>query len=148
MDWVTLHYKDLTKAQWYDITKLRQDVFIVEQQCAYPDIDGKDRNLHHLMAYDAGHLVAYTRLIPLSMSFDGALSIGRVLVDVSARGRGLALELMRRSIIEVRRLFGDEDIVIGAQSHLKNMYQSLGFEKCSDEYLEDGIPHIDMILRK
>jgi ElaA protein len=131
----------------YQILKLRQDVFVVEQDCAFPDIDGIDPEVWHFYGVNNDEVVAYTRLIDTGVSYPNALSIGRVVVAPGARGTGLSYELMERSILEVRKLFGNQDIKIGAQSHLAGMYGKLGFIQSSDEYLEDGIPHITMTLK-
>ncbi|WP_298636187.1 GNAT family N-acetyltransferase [uncultured Umboniibacter sp.] len=147
MEWYCQSFAELSAKHMYQILKLRQDVFVVEQDCAFPDIDGIDPEVWHFYGVDNDEVVAYTRLIDAGISYSAALSIGRVVIVPEARGTGLSYELMERSIIEVRKLFGNHDIKIGAQSHLAGMYGKLGFIQSSDEYLEDGIPHITMTLK-
>ena len=147
MEWYCQSFAELSAKHMYQILKLRQDVFVVEQDCAFPDIDGIDPEVWHFYGVDNDEVVAYTRLIDTEVSYPNALSIGRVVVAPGARGTGLSYELMERSILEVRKLFGNQDIKIGAQSHLAGMYGKLGFIQSSDEYLEDGIPHITMTLK-
>ena len=137
----------LTTGELYTIMALRQEVFVVEQNCPYLDADGKDLLAWHLMARDAGgRLLAYTRLLPEGVSYPGYASIGRVLSAPAARGTGAGREVMRRSIALCRHLFGEIPIKIGAQSYLLEFYSSLGFRSTGEEYLEDGIPHTKMIL--
>jgi len=146
--WLDLGFEELSNRQLFDIVRLRQSVFIIEQECPYPDLDEKDLIAQHLLAYDGDRLVAYTRLLNRSISFEGALSIGRVVVAPSHRGQGLSYQLMARSIERCYELYGNHAIVIGAQAHLERMYAQLGFKVCSDGYLEDGIPHLDMRLEQ
>ncbi|RMA81333.1 GNAT family N-acetyltransferase [Umboniibacter marinipuniceus] len=146
MEWHCQSFAGLSAKHMYQILKLRQDVFVVEQDCAFPDIDGIDPDVWHFYAVDDDEVVAYTRLIDAGISYPGAISIGRVVVAPAARGNGFSYELMDRSILQARTLFGNQPIKIGAQSHLAGMYGKLGFAQSSDEYLEDGIPHIEMTL--
>ena len=126
---------------------LRQEVFVVEQNCPYLDADGKDPDSWHLMGRDAsGKLVCYTRLLPEGLSYPGYVSIGRVVSSPAARGTGAGKTLMRRSIDLCRQLFGNQPIKIGAQSYLLQFYEGFGFCSTGEEYLEDGIPHTKMIL--
>lgn len=126
---------------------LRQEVFIVEQNCPYLDADGKDLYSWHLLARDASNqLVAYTRLLPLGVSYPEYVSIGRVVSAPAARGTGAGREVMQRSIEMCRHLFGSESIKIGAQTYLLRFYESFGFRSTGEEYLEDGIPHTKMVL--
>lgn len=126
---------------------LRQEVFVVEQNCPYLDADGKDPDSWHLMGRDAsGKLVCYTRLLPEGLSYPEYISIGRVVSSPAARGTGAGKTLMRRSIDLCRQLFGNQPIKIGAQSYLLQFYEGFGFRSTGEEYLEDGIPHTKMIL--
>ncbi len=145
LTWTYKSFDELTKLELYTILRLRSEVFIIEQHCNYQDVDGKDLKCHHLMAWDNETLVAYTRIVPPGVSFVEP-SIGRVLSAVTYRGLGIGIELMQNSIAKVYETHGKQQIKIGAQLYLKKFYEDLGFVKCSDQYLEDEIPHIDMIL--
>ncbi len=143
--WYYKHFRNLTTTELYQILQLRCEVFIVEQNCPFQDLDGKDYKCHHLMGFDRAtqQIVAYTRLVPPGISYEEA-SIGRVVTSPSARKAGLGKELMQTSITIVQELYGGMPIKIGAQLYLKGFYESFGFEVCSEIYLEDGIEHIEM----
>ena len=127
--------------------QLRQEVFVVEQNCPYIDADGKDIYAWHLLGRDeTGKLVVSSRLLPTGVSYENYSSIGRVVSNSSVRGKGTGQILMKESIKRLKKLCPNDKIKIGAQSYLKKFYESFGFEKCGDEYEEDGIPHIPMIL--
>ncbi len=145
LNWTYKSFDELTKLELYTILRLRSEVFIIEQHCNYQDVDGKDLKCHHLMAWAGEALVAYTRIVPPGVSFVEP-SIGRVLNAAKYRGLGIGIELMQNSIAKVYQTHGKQQIKIGAQLYLKKFYEDLGFVKCSEEYLEDEIPHIDMIL--
>ena len=126
---------------------LRQEIFVVEQNCPFLDADGKDQAAWHLLARDTeGGLVAYTRLLPKGVSYDGYASIGRVANAQKIRGTGVGKVLMQKSIEWMAQLFPNEPVKIGAQTYLLTFYSSLGFVSTGEEYLEDGIPHTIMIL--
>ena len=142
-----LPFGDLTPFELYDIMALRQEVFAVEQNCAYQDADGRDQDSWHLQARDeAGRLVAYTRLLPKGIAYPDYMSIGRVVNSPSVRGQGIGRLHFEKSIALCRHLFGNEPIKIGAQRYLLAFYESFGFRSTGEEYLEDGIPHVKMIL--
>lgn len=145
--WTTKRFDELTTAELYAILQLRSEVFVVEQNCVYLDIDNKDKKSIHLMAWHGEDLVAYTRLVAPGVSFDEA-SIGRVVTSPRYRGAGIGLELMQKSIEACLKAYQVNTIKIGAQLYLQKFYTGLGFEQCSEPYDEDGIPHIDMILTK
>jgi ElaA protein len=145
LTWAYKSFNELSTIELYTILKLRSEVFIVEQHCNYQDVDGKDLKCHHLMAWDGDNLVAYTRIVPPGVSFTEA-SIGRVLSNSRYRGIGAGITLMEKSIEKVYETHGKRSIRIGAQLYLKKFYESFGFVKDSEEYLEDEIPHIEMIL--
>ncbi|MGF1726306.1 GNAT family N-acetyltransferase [Photobacterium nomapromontoriensis] len=149
MQWQCLSFEQLTTHQLYDLLKLRSDVFVVEQQCAYPDLDNHDRtaDTYHLLGYRNHELVAYLRLLPPETTYP-QISIGRVTTASQARGAGLGHCLLEQGLLTAERLWPGQTIEIGAQSHLQHYYQRYGFEAFSEEYLEDGIPHIDMRLTK
>ncbi|AJY46996.1 GNAT family N-acetyltransferase [Martelella endophytica] len=137
----------LTPGELYAILKLRIDVFVVEQNCPYPELDGKDFDALHLRLIADGAVMAYARVFPPGA--DGAESrIGRVVVSPDHRGRKLGDAVMREAIAACGRIAPDTAIAISAQAHLQRFYGSLGFVAVSAEYLEDGIPHVDMIRQK
>jgi ElaA protein len=140
-----LPFSDLTTQQVYDMLQLRSEVFVVEQDCVYQDIDGHDDKAYHVMFYDKDLLVAYTRILPPGSYFD-ELSIGRVIVKQSHRRQQLGVQLMQSSMDFALELFPETPIKISAQQYLINFYESLGFVILGEGYLEDGIPHIGMIL--
>lgn len=139
-------FAELSVYDLYEIMALRQEVFVVEQDCVFQDADGLDQKGWHLMAKDAaGKLIAYARLLPPGISYDDYPSIGRIVSSPSVRGTGAGRALVQRGIEEVYRLFGKQDIKIGAQTYLLKFYQSFDFQPVGEEYLEDGIPHIAMV---
>jgi len=146
--WKCKAFEQLSSNELYQILYLRQEVFIVEQNCPYLDIDFRDQPAAHLCGYDReGDLIAYSRLLPKGISYPEYNAIGRVITSSKARGKGLGRELMETSIDNTRKLFGNSPIKIGAQNHLRKYYGSLGFEPIGEVYDEDGIPHISMILK-
>lgn len=151
MQWQTKTFNELTLDQLYDALKLRVDVFVVEQCCYYPDLDGEQNQLDrhpdtlHLLGYQNGMLVAYLRILAQGQSYDDYISIGRVATAKQARGTGLGHELMSEGLEVCQQYFADQDIKISAQEHLKAFYQQHGFKQVSEMYLEDNIPHIAMI---
>ena len=147
LNWVFKKFDDLEKAELYEILKLRNQVFVVEQNCVYQDADDKDQSSWHLTGWSGNELVAYSRIIPPGISYTEA-SIGRVVTSPKFRKAGAGIKLMEESISRICNQFNCTTIKIGAQVYLTKFYQSLGFIKCSNEYLEDGIPHIEMILNK
>jgi len=146
--WHCVPFHKLSLEQLYRLLQIRQEVFIIEQNCPYLDNDDKDQPAWHLWAERAGKMLGCTRILPAGISYPDHASIGRVLTHPSERGTGLGKELMVRSIQETRRLFPDHQIKIGAQSYLKRFYEGLGFIQSSEEYLEDDIPHIEMELKE
>ncbi len=143
MEWIIKKFDELTLDELYAILQLRSEVFVVEQNCVYQDPDGKDQLAWHFMGKENNKLIAYTRIFPARVSYSDP-SIGRVVTAPSKRKGGLGRELVIRSIEHCERLFGKTPITLGAQVYLKNFYTSLGFFPNGDEYIEDGIPHIEM----
>ena len=137
-------YNELTKRELFDIYFLRQEVFIVEQNCVYQDIDQKDHYSYHLMVYDKDILVAYLRIVHPGISFDEP-SIGRVLTKMSYRRRGISKNIMQYAIQQVRDVYNHSNIRISAQEYLIPFYRSLNFTPVGEVYLEDDIPHIEML---
>jgi len=139
-------FDELSTSLLYNIMKVRQEVFIVEQNCPYLDADGKDQAAYHLLGtYEADEVVAYTRLLPKGVSYPEYCSIGRVLTTEKARGQGAGKDIMLQSIATCRKLFSNQKIKISAQSYLVKFYTDLGFEPTGETYLEDNIPHMAMI---
>lgn len=141
--WSLKKFEELTPLELYAILQLRNEVFVVEQNCAYQDADNKDLLSFHFMGWSDNKLVAYTRIIPPGISYEEA-SIGRVVNSPSVRGDGIGRSLMLQSISQLYSLFGNVPIKIGAQLYLQKFYTSLGFIQSSEVYLEDGIEHIEM----
>ncbi|MCL1949152.1 MAG: GNAT family N-acetyltransferase [Turicibacter sp.] len=145
MEWVLAHFDELGGALLYEILKLRVDVFVVEQNCPYPEVDGKDPHCWHLYQKIDGEIAAYARLLPPGISYKEA-SIGRVIVNEKFRGMRLGDSLIETAIQEAKKLFPGENIKIGAQARLHGFYSRAGFKSVSVPYDEDGILHIDMLL--
>ena len=143
INWQIKNFDSLTQHELYAILRLRSEVFVVEQNCVFLDMDNKDQVSWHLMGWNGQKLVAYTRLVPAGVSYTEP-SIGRVVTSPAERGTGLGKVLMEKSIAEASRVFGKTPLRIGAQFHLKKFYESLGFTQSSDIYDEDGIDHIQM----
>lgn len=135
---------DLSPDELYQIMRLRIEVFVIEQQCFYQDADNKDQHCHHLMLFKDNELVAYARIVPAGLSFEEA-SIGRVITSAQVRGTGAGKVLMETAMQTCRQIFGNVPIRIGAQTYAKAFYAALGFEASGDEFMEDGIPHIEMV---
>ena len=145
IEWICKHFNELTTKELYQLLQLRNEVFIVEQNCPFQDLDDKDFKCVHLMCYnDNKELMAYTRLVPAGISYTEA-SIGRVVTAAKARKYGIGKILMSKSIIQIEQLFGEKSIKIGAQLYLKRFYESFQFVQSSEIYLEDGIEHIEMV---
>lgn len=144
IQWMLKKFEELTPHQLYAILQLRNEVFVVEQNCVFQDADDKDQNSYHLMGFGNSKLVAYTRLVPAGEIYN-EVSIGRVITSSTVRGSGAGKELMKQSIDCIYNLFGVQPIKIGAQLYLKKFYESFGFKQASDVYLEDGIEHIYMV---
>lgn len=144
LQFVWSEFDALAPRDLYAMLKLRVDIFVVEQKCPYPELDGKDLDARHLRVLDEGKLAASLRV--LSPVDDGFARIGRVVVAPGYRGRKLGEQIMREAIAHCREYFPDRDIELSAQSHLRGFYGSFGFVVVSEEYLEDGIPHVDMRL--
>jgi ElaA protein len=156
IDWHFAHFAQLSPQQVHDAYRLRGDVFVVEQNCVFPDIDGVDPKCWHLLGYGAGPLVdagsvrasvqqllAYCRFLPAGLKFDEP-SIGRVVTARSVRGTGMGRVLMAEAMRRANALWPGEPLRIGAQAHLERFYNGFGFTKSSEPYDEDGILHIEM----
>ncbi|MBS1772690.1 MAG: GNAT family N-acetyltransferase [Bacteroidetes bacterium] len=144
MNWKIKAFNELNNYELYEILKLRAKVFVVEQNCVFQDMDDKDQKSLHVMGFENDILVAYSRLVSPGVSYK-EMSIGRVVTDPDYRRKGMGKELMQVSIEKICEAFGNQPIRIGAQCYLKAFYQSFAFNINSDEYLEDGIPHVEML---
>jgi ElaA protein len=144
--WIYKAFNQLTPHELYSILHLRNEVFVVEQNCVFQDADNKDQSAYHVMGWQDDHLAAYTRLVPEGIAYEES-SIGRVVTSPKMRKTGLGKKLMLESIDILYTIWGKKSIKIGAQLYLKNFYESLGFQQTSSIYLEDGIEHIEMLLK-
>ena len=141
--WQWSHFKGLTAEQWHNLLQLRINVFVVEQNCAYPELDGKDPDCIHVWAERNGRVVAVARVVPPGLSYH-EVSLGRVAIMEPHRREGLGRKLMDFCLQTITAEFGRLPIRISAQTYLLPFYQSLGFEDTGKEYLEDDIPHVQM----
>lgn len=141
------HFTSLNTKELYTILSLRSEVFVVEQNCVYLDTDKKDLDAWHLCGWKDDVLVAYVRILAPGVSYEEA-SIGRVLTNPAFRKNGYGVELMNVAIEKTLQQFNVQKIKIGAQLYLLNFYSNLGFTQTSEVYIEDGIPHIEMLLEK
>ena len=139
------HYSQLNIDHFHDIIALRIKIFVIEQDCPYQDLDGKDKVSYHLFyTNNKDEVVAATRILPQNISY-AEVSIGRVVVDKDCRGLGLGDLIMKESMNFVQAEFGQVNVRLSAQKHLENYYGKHGFKSTGKEYLEDGIPHVEML---
>ena len=146
MTWMCCRFNELSSVQLYDVLQLRAAVFVVEQHCAYQDIDGLDVHpeTRHLLHYnESGELLAYLRILAAGVSYPD-VAIGRVVTAASARGQGLGHQLIERGMTAAKSLWPEQDLYLSAQAHLQHYYQRYEFVRVTAEYLEDGIPHVGM----
>ena len=143
MEIVVKHFNELTLDELYEILKARAEVFIVEQNCAYQDLDDLDKEAYHVYLREDGEIVAYLRVVDKGKRFD-EVSLGRVIT--LKRRCGYGSKVMKAGIEAARERFGAKEIKIGAQVQAKPFYERVGFRQISDEYLEENIPHVYMIL--
>ena len=145
MELFVKHFSQLTRDELFEIYKLRVAVFIVEQQCAYPEVDDADRQAYHIWLRDGDGIQAYLRVLPAGATFD-TVSIGRVIAV--KRRCGLGSRIVAEGIRAAKEKFGARVITIEAQTYAKGLYEKAGFIQSSEEFLEDGIPHIQMVWRE
>lgn len=144
-------FNELTNEELYEVLRLRQEVFVLEQTCLYPDLDNCDQVSYHVMAREicedssAGKIAGYLRVLPPGQVFD-TIAIGRVLVEENERKKGIARQMVSETLSFITDVLGEKHIKLSAQQYLTAFYESLGFRTISEGYLEDGIPHIDMEL--
>ena len=141
--WEIRAFNELSVAELYEVLQLRSEVFVVEQNCVYQDIDGKDPKALHVIGVADGKIAAYARLFKAGDYFDDA-SIGRVVIGAGYRDNKWGHDMMSIAIEGIRQHFSEHRITISAQSYLKNFYAQHGFVQTGEEYLEDGIPHVRM----
>jgi len=147
LDWQFKHYNDLSLNEFHDIIALRLQAFVVEQDCPYQDLDGKDKKCYHLICRNGkGDLVATARILPPGLAYTDAAAVGRVVIEDEIRGHGVGHELMDRCIEFCGIEFGNSQIRISAQKHLEKYYGKHDFLTTGKEYLEDGIPHVEMLF--
>ncbi|MBU5455532.1 GNAT family N-acetyltransferase [Caproiciproducens sp. MSJ-32] len=146
MEYKIKTFDELTNKELYSILRLRSEIFVVEQNCIYQDTDNKDLKAYHLMAVDKGELVAYLRILNKGVSYKET-SIGRVVVKKEYRRRKLGLEIINRAIDYIKDIMKENEIRISAQVYAKNLYKKAGFKEVSEEYLEDDIPHVEMLYK-
>jgi ElaA protein len=145
LDWQVKYYPELTTNEFHDIIALRLKAFVVEQNCSYLDLDGKDKKCYHLICRDGfGKVVATARILPPGISYT-EVSIGRVVLDQEIRGKGIGHQLMEQSMKFINDEFGAVPVRISAQKHLENYYNTHNFISTGKEYLEDEIPHVEML---
>lgn len=143
--WELKSWEELTTNELYDLLALRAEVFVVEQNCPYQDCDGKDRKSMHLWGIDNDEIIACLRICMPGVSY-AEMSIGRVVVKEEHRGKALGKVIMKKAV-EWTQQKGEKAVRISAQCYLRKFYKTLGFEEVSEEYLEDGIPHVEMLLK-
>jgi len=147
MNWISKPFDELTPHELYAIMQLRNEVFVVEQNCVFQDADNKDQYCHHVMCFENEKLVAYARIVPAGISYVET-SIGRVVTSPSIRGTGIGSLLLQHTLDTTFSLYGNVRLKIGAQLYLKKFYESFSFKQTSDIYLEDDIQHIEMVLQR
>ncbi|CAM1369376.1 Protein ElaA [Tenacibaculum sediminilitoris] len=144
MKFIVKKFQELTTSELYKLLQLRSEVFVVEQDCVYQDIDGKDQKALHVIGEKEGEIIAYTRLFNSGEYFDTP-SIGRVVVRYDERKYGYGHDLIKASIKAIVDNYNETTITISAQTYLQKFYESHDFKQVGEDYLEDGIPHIRMV---
>ena len=144
MNWKIKRFEELNTAELYEILRVRAEVFVVEQTCVYQDLDLKDKKAYHLFLEENQEILAYLRILDKEVSYP-EISIGRVLTTEVNRRKGIAREMMRKAITFITEELEEKKIRISAQLYLKEFYESLGFVQVSEMYLEDEIPHVEML---
>lgn len=146
MEWIIKKFDELSIHELYAILQLRNEVFIIEQNCIYLDIDNKDQQAVHLMCFEDENLIGYARLLSPGISYSDP-SIGRVVTAQNVRKKGVGKELISRSIEACINLYGNTGITLSAQLYLTKFYEDFGFKTSGDSYPEDGLDHIKMIRK-
>lgn len=146
--WKNRTFNQLTTDQLYDLLKFRVDIFVVEQHCPYPELDDRDKlsGAHHLTGYDqSASIIASARLLPPGVSYDNDVCIGRFAIASDMRTQGLGSLLLQQCLEEIEKLWPNKAIRVSAQEHLQKFYEKADFKRVSETYLEDDIPHIEML---
>ena len=143
IEWVKKKWSDISLEELYSVLRLRSEVFVVEQDCVYQDIDNKDQIAIHLLGYINKELIAYSRLFNEGDYFKET-SFGRAIIKKENRGQGYGDELIKESLKTIKNYYGNKKVKISAQAHLKYFYSKHAFIAKGKEYLEDGIPHVSM----
>lgn len=144
LNWQFKHYNDLLLNEFHDILALRIQVFVVEQNCPYQELDGKDKKSYHLICRNGkGDVVGTMRILPPGVGFE-EVGLGRIVLAESERGVQQGHEMMKEAMTFSLEEFGDVAIKLSGQKHLEGFYNKHGFESTGKEYLEDGIPHVEM----
>ncbi|MCB0486499.1 MAG: GNAT family N-acetyltransferase [Flavobacteriaceae bacterium] len=146
MEWFLKTYDELTVDEFHDILKLRIDIFVVEQNCPYPELDTKDKKAWHFYGKNNDKIIAYTRIFKPRDYYQEA-AFGRVVVHQEYRNQKLGYKLIEKTLEQIKNLFGRVPVKIGAQQHLEKFYGSFGFQQVGEPYIEDGIPHIYMVMK-
>jgi len=142
--WKCVQFSELNGFEVYELLLLREQVFILEQECLYSDIDGIDLHAYHVLGMSSDRLIGYARIY--QGDSPGTIKIGRIVVPQSDRALGLGKELVSTAIAFAQEIYSPESIHISAQSYLLNFYKSFGFSEVGESYMLDGIPHNNMIL--
>ncbi|MFA5575461.1 MAG: GNAT family N-acetyltransferase [Brumimicrobium sp.] len=144
LNWKIKHYNDLSLNEFHDIIALRIKVFIIEQNCPYQELDGKDKKSYHLICRDnEGELVGTLRILPQGVAFK-EVGLGRIVLDESVRGVNNGHQMVEEAMKFCKAEFGEVPIYMSGQKHLESFYQKHGFESTGKEYMEDNIPHVEM----
>lgn len=146
MEYTIKTFEELNTKELYSILRLRSEIFVVEQNCVYQDLDNKDISAYHLMAIDNDEIVAYLRVLPKGVSYK-ELSIGRFVVRKDYRRKNLGLELLNKALRFIEEELKEKEVRISAQVYVKELYKKAGFVEASEEYLEDDIPHVEMLYK-
>ena len=146
MEYKIKTFEELNTSELYSILRLRSEIFVVEQNCVYQDLDNKDLSAYHLMAIDNNETVAYLRILPKGVSYK-EISIGRFVVKKDYRRKNLGLELLSKGLNFIEENLKEKEVRISAQVYVKELYKKAGFIEASEEYLEDDIPHVEMLYK-
>jgi ElaA protein len=147
MNWQIKKFNELTALELYKILKERINVFVVEQECPYPDCDDKDLESYHIYCEDNGEVIAYARILPKGISYE-EMSIGRILTKHNHRGENLGFDLVKKALTFIENELNETEVKISAQKYAETFYNKLSFVTISEEYLEDNIPHVKMLYTK